>query len=98
MAQMKEQIKTPEKELKKREISNLSDAGFKTLIVRMLKEINMDFSSIIKTQSETKATLTEIKNNLQVNNSRVDEAGNQINDLEHKEAKNNHTEKQEKTI
>ena len=98
MAQMKEQIKTPEKELKKREISNLSDAGFKTLIVRMLKEINMDFSSIKKTQSETKATLTEIKNNLQVNNSRVDEAGNQINDLEHKEAKNNHTEKQEKTI
>ena len=26
------------------------------------------------------------------------EAENQINDLEHKEAKNNHTEKQEKTI
>ena len=45
-----------------------------------------------------KDTLIEIKNNLQVNNSRVDEAGNQINDLEHKEAKNNHTEKQEKTI
>ena len=30
MAQMKEKIKTPEKELDAREISNLSDAEFKT--------------------------------------------------------------------
>ena len=35
-----------------------------------------------------KNTLIEIKNNLQGNNSRVDEAENQINDLGHKEAKN----------
>ena len=34
-----------------------------------------------------KDTLIEIKNNLQGNNSRVDEAENQINDLEEKEAK-----------
>ena len=32
-----------------------------------------------------KDTLIEIKNNLQENKSRVDEAENQINDLEHKE-------------
>ena len=32
MAQMKEQIKTPEKELNKIEISNLSAAEFKTLV------------------------------------------------------------------
>ena len=44
-----------------------------------------------------KETLMEIKKNLQGNNSRVDEAENQINDLEHKEAKHNHTE-QEKRI
>ena len=31
MAQMKSQIKTPEKELNKMEISNLSDAEFKIL-------------------------------------------------------------------
>ena len=43
-----------------------------------------------------KDTLIEIKNNLQGNNSRVDEAKNQINDLKHKEAKNSHTEQQEK--
>ena len=34
-------------------------------------------------------TPIEIKNNLQENNSRVDEAENQIDDLEHREAKNN---------
>ena len=37
MAQMKEQIKTPEKELNKMEISSLSDTEFKTLVIRMLK-------------------------------------------------------------
>ena len=46
MAQMKEHIKAPEKKLNKMEISNLSDAEFKTLFIRMLKELNEDFSSI----------------------------------------------------
>ena len=45
MAQMKEQIKTPEKELNKMEVSNLSDAEFKTLVIRMLKELSEDLSS-----------------------------------------------------
>ena len=40
-------------------------------------------------QSERKDSVIEIKNNLQGINSRVDEAENQINDLEHDEAKNN---------
>ena len=42
-----------------------------------------------------KDTLIEIKNNLQGNNSRVDEVENQINDLEQKEAKNNQSEQEE---
>ena len=88
MAQMKEQVKTPEKELNKVEISNLSDAEFKTLVIRMLKDLSEDFSCIKKIQAETKDELIEIKDNLQGNNSRVDEAENQINYLEHKEAKN----------
>ena len=46
MAQMKEQIKTPEKVLNKMEISNLSDAEFKSLVIRMLKELSEDLSSI----------------------------------------------------
>ena len=51
--------------------------------------------TITKNQLEMKDTLTEIKNNLQGINSRVDEAKNQINDLEYKEAKNNQSEQQE---
>ena len=39
MAQMKEQIKTPEKELNNDEIANLSDADFKTLVIRMLTQM-----------------------------------------------------------
>ena len=92
MAHMKEQIKTPEKELNEMEISNLSDAEFKTLITIMLKELSEDLNSIKKIQSEMKDTLIEIKNNLLGNNSRVDEPENQINDMEHKEAKNNQSE------
>ena len=84
---MKEQIKTPEKELNKMEISNLLDAEFKTLFIRMLKELSEDLSSIKKIQSEMNYTLIQIKNNLQGNNNKVDEAKNQINDLEHKEEK-----------
>ena len=43
--QMKEQIKTPEEELNKMEISNVSDAEFKTLVINMLKELSEDLSS-----------------------------------------------------
>ena len=39
MAQMKRQIKTPEKELDELEISNLSDADFKTLIMRCSRNL-----------------------------------------------------------
>ena len=35
---MKEQNKTPEKELNKTEITNLTNAEFKTLIIGMIKE------------------------------------------------------------
>ena len=39
MVKMKEQIKSPEKELSNKEIANLSDAEFKTLVIRMLTEL-----------------------------------------------------------
>ena len=77
------------------ETSNLSDADFNTLVIRMLKELSEDLNTIKKIQSEMKDTLIEIKNNLQGNNNRVDKAKNQINDMEHKEAKNNQSEQQE---
>ena len=41
------------------ETSNLSDAEFKTLVIRMLKELSEDFNSIKKIQTETKATLNK---------------------------------------
>ena len=67
--------------------ANLSDAEFNTLLRRMLKKLSEDLSSIKNIQSETKGTLTLIKNNLQGDNSRVNEAKSQINDMEHKETK-----------
>ena len=59
------------------------------MVIRMLKELSESLSSIKEIQSEMKDTLIEMKNNLQGNNSRVDQAENQINVLEHKEVKNN---------
>ena len=95
MVQMKEQIETPEKELNKMEISNLSDAELKTLVIRMLKELNENLNCIRRMQSETKDTLIEIKNNLQEKNNRVYEAKNQIKCLEHRKVKTNQPEHQE---
>ena len=53
MAQMKEQIKTPEKELSNKEIANLSDAEFKTLLIRMLTEM-IEYSHKIKEEDYAK--------------------------------------------
>ena len=77
------------------EISNLSDAEFKTLVIRMLKELIEDLNSIKIDPVRKNGYIIEIKNNLQGINSKVDEAKNQINDLEHKEAKNNQSEQEE---
>ena len=48
IAQMKGWIKTPEKELNKMEISNVSDAEYKTLVIKMPKEHSEDPNSIKK--------------------------------------------------
>ena len=94
VAQMKEQNKTPEKELNRMETSNPLDAEFKPLLIRMLKERSENLKSIKKIQAETKNELIQIKKNLQ-GNSRVDEAEIQINNLEYKGAKNNSSEQKE---
>ena len=67
------------------ELSNLSDAEFETLVIRMLRELT-EYGKNIK--KEIRATLNEIKKNLQGTNSEVHESKNRINDLEHKEGKN----------
>ena len=61
MAQMKEQKRTPEKELNKMKISDLSDAEFKTLVIRMHKELTGYFNRIKKTRAEMRNTLSKIK-------------------------------------
>ena len=82
MTEMKEQIKTPEKELRDKEIDNLPDAEFKTLVIRMLTEL-IELGCKIK--EEMKAIQSEIKQNIYGTNSEEKETGTQINDLEQKE-------------
>ena len=55
---MKEQIKTPEKELSDEEIDNLSNADFKTLIIRMLTDM-VEYDH--KIEEKVKAMQSEIK-------------------------------------
>ena len=63
---MKEQIKTPEKELRDEEIANLSEAEFKTLVIRMLTEM-VEYGH--KIEEKVKAMQSEIKENVQGTNS-----------------------------
>ena len=89
---MKEPNKTPEKEPNEMEISNLSNAEFKTL-VRMLRELIGYFNAIKKDPGRNVVRYITIhyikwnKKNLQGTNSGGDEAQNQMNNLEHKEWK-----------
>ena len=55
-------------------ISKLSDAQFKTLVIRMLTELIGYCNSIRETRAEMKGALSEIKKNLQRTNSGRDEA------------------------
>ena len=85
MAQMKEQIKASKIELSDVEIDNLSDAEFKTLVIRMLTEM-VEYGR--KIEEKVKAMKSEIKENVQGINSEGKETGTQINDLEQKEERN----------
>ena len=92
---MKEQIKAPEKiQLSDKDIDNLSDAEFKTLVIRMLTEL-IDLSR--KMKEEMKAIQSEIKENIQGINSEWKETMTQINDLEQKREINIQLEHNEET-
>ena len=81
---MKEQIKAPEKiQLSNEEIANVSDAQFKTLVIRMLTEL-VEFGR--KLDEKMKATQSEIKENVQGTNSDGKETGTQINTVDRKES------------
>ena len=72
MAQMKEQIKTPEKELSNEDIDNLSDAESKTVVIRMLTEM-VEYGD--KMEEKLKAMQSEMKRNVQGTNSVGKEQG-----------------------
>ena len=76
------------------EISNLSDAEFKTLVIRKLTEM---VEYCCKIEEEVKAMQSEIKENVQGTNSNGKEARTQINDLDQIEKINIQPEQNEET-
>ena len=94
MAQMREQIKTPEKELSDKELANLSDAQFKTLVIKMLTEL-VEFGH--KLDEKMKTMLRETKENVQGTNSDGKETETQINGVDQMEEINIQSEQNEET-
>ena len=93
---MKEHIKAPEKiQLCDKERAHLSDAQFKTLVIRMLTEM-VEYGQ--KIEEEVKVMKSEIKENVQGTNSEGKETGTQINHLEQKEEVNIQLEQNEERI
>ena len=66
MAQMKEQLKAPKIELSIEDIDNLSDAEFKTLVIRLLTET---VECGCKIEEKVKAMKSKMKENVQGTNS-----------------------------
>ena len=92
---MKEQIKAPEKiQLSHEQIAKLSDAQFKTLVIRKVTEL-VDYGH--KLDEKMKAMLSEIQENVQGTNSDGKETGTQINGVDPKEERNIQPEKNEET-
>ena len=92
---MKVQIKAPEKiKLSDEEIANLSDAQFKTLVIRMLTEM-VEYGH--KIEERVKAIKSELKENSQGIISDGKETSTQINGLDQKEEINSQPEKNEET-
>ena len=95
--QMKEQNKTPEKQLNEVEIGNLPEKEFRIMIVKMIQDLrkrmeakmekmqetfNKDLEELKNKKREMNNTITEIKNTLEGINSRITEAEEWISDLE----------------
>ena len=84
---MTEHFKAPEKiQLSKEEIANLSDAQFKTLVIKTLTEL-VEF--VRKVDEKMKPMPRETKENVQGTNSDAKETGTQINGVDQKEETSN---------
>ena len=97
MYQMKEQDKTPEKQLNEVETGNLPEKEFRIMIVKMIQDLgkrmeakvekmqemfNKDLEKLKNKQTEINKTITEMKNTLEGINGRITEAEEWISDLE----------------
>ena len=95
MAQITEHFRGPEIfQLSSKQIANLSDAQFKTLVIRMLTEL-VGFGR--KLDEKMKAMLRETKENVQGTNSDGKEIGTQINSVDQKVERNIQPEKNKET-
>ena len=91
---MKEKIKTPERELIREEIANLSEGEFKALIIKMLTDlIELGW----KMKKQMKDTQNEVKQNIQGTNSDRKETRSRSNNLEKKEKINIQLKENEET-
>ena len=90
MAKIRENIKTPKIELSDEETAILSDAEFKTLVIRMLTEM-IEYGC--KIEEKVKTMKSEIKGT----NSDGKETETQINSLDQKEEINIQQEQNEET-
>ena len=96
MYQMKEQDKTPEKQLNEMEIGNLPEKEFR-MIVKMIQDLgkrmgakieemqemfNKDLEELKNKQTEMNNTVIEMKTTLEGTNSRITETEERISDLE----------------
>ena len=97
MYEMKEQDKTPGKQLNEGEIGNLPEKEFRIMIVKMNQDLgktmeakiekiremfNKNLEELKNKQTEMNNTITEMKNTLEGINSRITEAEKRISDLE----------------
>ena len=93
---MTEHFKAPEKiQLSAEEIANLSDAQFKTLVIKTLTEL-VEF--VQKLDDKMKPMLRETKENVQGTNSDAKETGTQINGVDQKEERNTQPEKKKQEL
>ena len=94
---MKEQGKTPEKQLNEMEIGNLPKKKFRIMIVKMIQDLgkrmeakiekmqemfNKDLEELNNKQTELNSTRNEMRNTLEGINSKITEAEEWISDLE----------------
>ena len=94
---MKEQDKTPEKQLNEVELGNLPEKEFRIMIVKMIQDLgkrmeakvekiqemfNKDLEELKSKQTEMNNTITEMKTTLEGINSRITEAEERVSDLE----------------